>query len=187
MLSIAQEKDDFFLENKVVADFGCGPRGSLKWMKSPAIKIGIDVLANQYIEEFGEELIQHDMIYVTSTEQYIPLPKESVDCLYTINSLDHVNNLEVMSKEILRILKPDGLLLASFNLNEPSTECEPLTLTEEKLTYYLLKNFEIETYRLARQGKQNIYENMESGHLVQDIAGERAVLWVKAKKNVSNS
>ena len=28
MLGIAQEKDDSFLAGKIVADFGCGPRGS---------------------------------------------------------------------------------------------------------------------------------------------------------------
>lgn len=141
MLSIAQEIDDSFLENKVIADFGCGPRGSLKWAKSPLMKIGIDVLASRYMEEFGETLIQHDMTYVTSTEKYIPLPNESVDCICTINSLDHVNNLEEMSKEILRILKPSGILLASFNLNEPATECEPQTLTEEKFGRMFVKIF----------------------------------------------
>lgn len=182
MLSIAQEKDDTFLKNKVVVDFGCGPRGSLQWMKSPAVKIGVDVLTKQYVEAFGEALIQHGMIYVTSTEQYIPLPNECADCVCTINSLDHVNSLEVMSREILRILKPQGVLLASFNLNQPSTECEPQTLTQEKLKNCLLNYFEIENYRLAYRGKENVYENMENGRLVQTIDDEEAVLWVRGKK-----
>ena len=183
MLSIAQEQDDTFLGNKVIADFGCGPRGSLKWAKSPAIKIGIDVLASRYMEEFGEALIQHDMIYVTSTEKYIPLPNESVDCVCTINSLDHVNNLKEMSKEILRILKPQGILLASFNLNESCTECEPQTLTEKKLNEYLLKDFEIETYRLAHRGEKSTYENFEKGQLLEQIDnGEEALLWIRGKK-----
>lgn len=183
ILSIAQEKEDTFLKNKVIADFGCGPRGSLKWAKSPAIKIGIDVLANKYMEEFGETLIQHDMVYVTSTEKYIPLPNESVDCVCTINSLDHVNNLEEMSKEILRILKSQGILLASFNLNEPCTECEPQTLTEKKLNECLLKHFEIETYRLAHRGEKDVYENFDKGQLLGHVDdGEQALLWVRGKK-----
>lgn len=183
MLAIAQEKDDNFLENTIIVDFGCGPRGSLQWMKKPAVKIGVDVLTERYMEEFGETLIQHGMIYVTSTEQYIPLPNEIADCVCTINSLDHVNNLEQMSKEILRILKPQGILLASFNLNQPSTECEPQTLTEEKLKQYLLKYFEIDTYRLAYPGEKNVYENMEQGNLVEKIADEEAILWIRARKN----
>jgi hypothetical protein len=52
MLSISDEKDDGFLQGKVVADFGCGPRGSLIWAKSASIRIGIDVLAQRYIQEF---------------------------------------------------------------------------------------------------------------------------------------
>lgn len=39
-------------------------------MKSPTVKIGVYVLTKQYIEAFGKTLIQHGMIYVTSTEQY---------------------------------------------------------------------------------------------------------------------
>lgn len=183
MLAIAQEEDDDFLKNKIIVDFGCGPRGSLQWTKKPAVKIGVDVLTERYMEEFGETLIQHGMIYVTSTEQYIPLPNGIADCVCTINSLDHVNNLEEMSKEILRILKPQGILLASFNLNQSSTECEPQTLTEEKLKQYLLKYFEIDTYRLAYPGEKNVYENMEQGNLVKKIADEEAVLWIRARKN----
>lgn len=183
MLSIAQEKDDTFLKNRVIADFGCGPRGSLKWAKSPIIKIGIDVLASKYMEEFGESLIQHEMMYVTSTEKYIPLPSESADCVCTINSLDHVNNLEEMSKEILRIMKPQGILLASFNLNEPCTECEPQTLTERRLNECLLKYFEIESYRLAYRGESSTYENLEKGELLACVDdGEEALLWVRGKK-----
>ena len=37
-LNLAQERDDSFLADKVVADFGCGPRGSLKWIKSASVK-----------------------------------------------------------------------------------------------------------------------------------------------------
>jgi hypothetical protein len=47
MLSMAQEEDDLFLKDKIVADFGCGPRGSLAWVKSTPIKIGIDILVDQ--------------------------------------------------------------------------------------------------------------------------------------------
>jgi hypothetical protein len=50
-----------------------------------------------------------------------------------MNSMDHVDKLDVMSKELLRILKPGGVLLGSFNLDEEPTPTEPLVLTEELL------------------------------------------------------
>jgi len=34
MLAMAEEPDDTFLKGKIVTDFGCGPIGSLTWVKS---------------------------------------------------------------------------------------------------------------------------------------------------------
>lgn len=110
------------------------------------MKIGIDVLSAEYLNEFGEEMISHNMIYVTSNENKIPIPSGFVDYVITINSLDHVMNLDEITRELLRILKPQGTLIASFNLNEPYVEHEPQTLTEEILQEKLLDNFDIESY-----------------------------------------
>ena len=68
-----------------------------------------------------------------------------------MNSLDHVNNLDKMAGELLRILKPGGHLLGSFNLNEPSTECEPQTLTEEILNEKLLRHFKVEIRKIINR------------------------------------
>ena len=45
MLMLAHEPDGEFIRNKIVADFGCGPQGSLCWAKMARARIGIDVLA----------------------------------------------------------------------------------------------------------------------------------------------
>ena len=37
MLAMAQVENDEFLRGKIVADFGCGPRGSLVWAESAAL------------------------------------------------------------------------------------------------------------------------------------------------------
>lgn len=183
MLAIAEEKDDKFWENKVVADFGCGPRGSLRWTKTPRMKIGIDVLVPRYLQEFGDNMIAHEMVYVASSEKYIPLPDNSVDVLVTINALDHVSDLESICNEMLRILKPQGILLASFNLNEPKSECEPQTLTESLLKEGLLNYFNINTYRLAYTEEKDAYLNLKNNKLLESIEEDKkGVLWVKATK-----
>lgn len=183
MLGIAQERDENFWHNQVVADFGCGPRGSLQWAKAPSLRIGIDVLASQYLEEFGNNLVSHNMIYVPSSEWYIPIPNESIDCLCTINSLDHVKNLDIMCQEIMRIMKPKGLLLASFNINEPACACEPQTLTERLLEEVLLKYFDVETYRLAHKIKGATYDDVLNNRVLQSLApDEEGILWVRARK-----
>jgi len=50
------------------------------------------------------------MIYLKSTEKVIPLPSEFVDIIFTVNAIDHVNNFEIMCDEIIRVLKPGGIL-----------------------------------------------------------------------------
>ncbi|MBR5598256.1 MAG: methyltransferase domain-containing protein [Lachnospiraceae bacterium] len=184
MLSIAEESSDEFWKNKIVADFGCGPRGSLKWTNTPTMKIGIDVLVPEYLKKFGDNMITHEMVYVTSSEQYIPLPDESVDVLVTTNALDHVRDLESMCKELIRILKHNGTLLASFNINEPKTETVPYTLTVSLLEDMLLKYFNISTYRLAYADEKDAYLNVKNNRLIEKIEEDRrGVLWVRATKN----
>jgi hypothetical protein len=51
MLGMAQESNDTFLNDKIVVDFGCGPRGSLVWTKVPKLRIGVDVLVDKYYGE----------------------------------------------------------------------------------------------------------------------------------------
>ena len=41
LLAIAEEPSDDFLSGKIVADFGCGPRGSLVWASSALLRIGM--------------------------------------------------------------------------------------------------------------------------------------------------
>ena len=186
MLAIAEEENDEFLRGKVVADFGCGPRGSLAWTDVPKTKIGIDVLAAKYFEEFGKSMASHNMIYVVSTEERIPIPDNYIDCLITMNSLDHVADLDKITAELLRILKPGGILLASFNLNDPMTECEPQTLTENILREKLLKHFMIESYRCAHQMIENrmedYYGNFMRNNLIENVDDVPSILWFRGRR-----
>ena len=180
MLNIMGENDDSSFEGKVVADFGCGPQGSLVWTDKPKTKIGIDVLATRYFEEFPSELQKHDMIYVQSSENVIPIASDYVDYLITINSLDHVYNLDLISKELKRILKPNGILLAAFNLNEPETECEPQKLTINKLNDELLDQFDIERCLLYIKGEKSYtVQKLDEANAI--IGSREGILYIKAK------
>jgi SAM-dependent methyltransferase len=182
MLGMAEETSQTFLKNKVIADFGCGPRGSLNWVTSANIKIGIDVLANLYAENFPENLINHGMIYVKNTEKTIPLPSESVDILFTLNAIDHVDCFECMCKELLRIVKYDGLIIASFNLEEAATPFEPQRLTEEIIQEQLLQHLDVISYRISHQGPEDDpYRPFFTDKLAY-TKGEEGYLWVKARK-----
>lgn len=182
MLSIANESSDLFLKDKIVADFGCGPRGSLVWANSAALRIGIDVLALSYMQNFPGELAKHGMLYVACTESHIPIPDKFCDVVYSVNSLDHVQNLLPICNELRRILKPGGLLIGSFNLNHAPQPAEPQTLNESILKETLFRDFEIQHWWLSAPGEgKDAYQPLYSRELV-DPGTKEAYLWARAVK-----
>jgi SAM-dependent methyltransferase len=164
------------LQNKIVADFGCGPQGSLSWLQGAAAKIGIDVLSQRYAEEFPEDILAHDMIYVSSTEVVIPLPSKSVDVMFTMNAIDHTANLEAMCGEIVRVIKPGGTFAGAFNLNEPATYAEPQTLTDKSLEAVLLGSFQLQSRRFGRSNDE-LAEGMQI-----EPCSEPCVMWFRGTK-----
>jgi SAM-dependent methyltransferase len=185
MLGIAGESNDDFLKGKIVGDFGCGPRGSLIWAKQASLRIGIDVLASRYIRCFPQEYLSHNMIYVTCTEHSIPIPDATIDILYTVNALDHVENLAVMCNELRRILKPGGLIIGSYNLNHAKTKAEPQTITEDRLKMLLFRDYEIISWRVSAPGSldspETQYGPLYSNQLIDPKGGE-AFLWARVSK-----
>jgi SAM-dependent methyltransferase len=178
MLGMAGEPDDSFLSGRIVADFGCGPRGSLWWATSARLRIGIDVLTEEY-SKFN--IRAHDMVYVSCSEWKIPLPSNYVDVLFTLNAMDHVSHFAVMCRELLRILSPGGLLIGSFNLDEAPTLSEPQRLTEKTIQKHLLKHLHVESYRIAAPGEpDSLYLHFFDGS-ASPTAGPR-FLWIRARK-----
>ena len=183
MLRLVEEPDDAFLRDKIVADFGCGPRGSLAWTNAPARSFGIDVLVPAYLRSFGACMAGHSMEYVPCTETSIPLPDACIDVLFTINSLDHVDELETICGELLRILKPGGLFAGSFNLNEPACAAEPQMLTEDLLRRLFFRRIAVQSYRLAEKHPEQTYKWLMENRLVTQCRTDSPhILWVKGKK-----
>jgi SAM-dependent methyltransferase len=193
-LLMAGETNGEFLRDKVVADFGCGPRGSLCWAKSASLRIGIDVLADRYADIFTSNIISHGMIYLKCTEKVIPLPSDFVDIIFTLNAIDHVDNLPAMCSEIIRVLKAGGNFIGGFNLEEPPSVFEPQMLNEAIIKKYLLDFLEIQSYRITKPGPgpfetvslEQSDENLYAPFLNENLSyesGEKGLLWVRAKKN----
>jgi SAM-dependent methyltransferase len=152
-----------FVRGRVVADFGSGPQGSLTWAKArgAARAIGIDVLAASYEREF--DLGGQGMEYVESTETSIPLESGSIDVLFAVNAIDHVHDFSSMCSELLRILAPGGLFIASINLDEPPTSCEPQTLSRESVSEQLLDRLVIEWWAEGpRAGDDDVYRHVRA-------------------------
>jgi SAM-dependent methyltransferase len=177
-LAMAGEPDAEFLRSKVVADFGCGPRGSLCWATAARERIGVDVLVDAY-RRFGIE--RHNMTYVRSYESHIPLATHSIDVLFTLNALDHVDRFEPLCAELLRILRPGGTFIGSFNLDEPPSETEPQLLTEERIAAGLLRRLRVVSYRVAPKGPDDDCYRYFFRAPPPGRAGPR-ILWVRGEK-----
>jgi SAM-dependent methyltransferase len=161
MLMLAHEFDGEFLRHKIVADFGCGPQGSLCWAKMARARIGIDVLADAYAQF---RIHDQDMIYVASSERSIPLPSNYVDVMFTMNAMDHVSDFSAIAAEVIRVVAPGGLFIGAFNLGEPPTFSEPQTLTEGRVRNKLLRHFDVASARSAPRGpKGDVYQHIREG------------------------
>jgi SAM-dependent methyltransferase len=182
MLAMAEEPDSSFLAGKVVADFGCGPRGSLVWATDATVRIGIDVLADRYCDEFTGDVLSHAMVYLKSTEKVIPLPDGLVDVMFTVNAIDHVDDFPRMCSEILRVIRRGGLFIGSFNLEEPSGPAEPQRLDERSIDDHLLGRLEVQSYRLTAKPKQGDVYAPFFEELLPYHRGEEGYLWVRALK-----
>lgn len=183
MLAMAEEITDEFVEGKIIADFGCGPRGSLTWASSAKLRIGIDVLADRYADEFPNSILSHGMIYLKCTEKIIPLPSNFVDIMFTLNAIDHVDNFSIMCNEILRVLKPNGVFIGSFNLEEPASPTEPQKLSEKIVKDNLLNKLEVQSYRITEKGPEdNLYVPFFNRSLSYR-PGQEGFLWVRARKS----
>jgi len=182
LLAMAREPNQDFLRNKVVADFGCGPRGSLAWITDAKALYGIDVLVPEYLKSFHKCMKTHPMIYVSSTEEHIPMPTESVDVIFSLNALDHVKDFAQICSELRRILKSGGELIGSFNLNGQPTAAEPQKLTREKIQRYLLKDYQIKHCIVSAPATEAyMYQPLIEGNPIP-VSDSPAIMWVRAQK-----
>ena len=111
-----------FYAGKAVLDVGCGPRGSLEWADMAARRVGLDPLADSYARLRSAP---HAMEYVSAPAERMPLADASFDVVTSINSLDHVEDLDGTIAAIKRVLRPGGAFVLLTDVNHDATPCEP--------------------------------------------------------------
>lgn len=115
-----------FYDNKRILDIGCGPRGSLEWATMAAERVGLDPLVEDY-RSLG--LDRHAAAYVCAPVEKIPFDDAHFDVVTSINSLDHVDDIDAATREIIRVLKPEGTFLLVVEIHPEPTIAEPHTLS----------------------------------------------------------
>ena len=114
-------RDDY--SDKQVLDVGCGPRGSLEWATMARERVGVDPLADDYLQMGA---VDHAMTYVAAGAESIPFEDHSFDIVCSFNSLDHVDDLEATIAELKRLTAVGGLLLVITDVHDRPTPQEPI-------------------------------------------------------------
>lgn len=115
-----------FFDGKRVLDIGCGPRGSLEWADNAAQRVGLDPLAERY-RELGSDC--HATRYIAAPCEVIPVEDGSFDVVCTLNSIDHVDDVDASIAEIKRVVCVGGFILLMTDLHDEPTTTEPVVLS----------------------------------------------------------
>ena len=129
-----------FYEGKRVLDIGCGPRGTLEWADMTLERVGLDPLAKEYLK-LGAD--RQKMTYVTGLAEAMPFENGRFDVIASLNSLDHVDNVDQAISEIKRTLTSGGLVLLLTDVGHEPTPCEPQVLDWDVLDRFAAAGMEI--------------------------------------------
>jgi len=150
--------DDY--AGKRILDIGCGPRGSLEWAANARERVGLDPLVPEY-RDLGID--EHDMSYVEGRAEDIPFPDAHFDVISSLNTLDHVDDIDAAISEITRVAAPGGMFLLLVEVNHPPTKKEPLML-EWNVTDRFAGWEIVSERRTGMRAPNQIYSSFADGH-----------------------
>jgi SAM-dependent methyltransferase len=115
---------------KDVLDVGCGPVPHLHCFENIR-RFGLDQLVDEY-RAIGFPLDRYDppITYLKGSAESIPARENSMDAVISVNAIDHVDSFATAAAEIMRVLKPDGVLRMQVHYHPP-TVCEPWSLDDQ--------------------------------------------------------
>ena len=155
--------DDY--RDKRVLDIGCGPRGSLEWASMARERVGVDPLADEYLNLGAAE---HAMTYVAAGAESMPFPDHSFDVVCSFNSLDHVDDLDAAISELKRVTAVGGLLLVLTDVHDEPTPQEP-TCFDWGVIDLFAPEFAVQTLRCCEKLGGGAYKSAQ-----QDIPFDHA-------------
>ena len=104
------------------------------------------IFVDDIMDSFADDLdAEFDGIKCCARTELLPFADNSIDLLYSINMLDHVDDMPQTLYEMRRVLKPTGkIYLQSYYNSHPLLETEPGVFDFAFLEDYVLKYFDAE-------------------------------------------
>jgi SAM-dependent methyltransferase len=99
-----------------VLEVGSGAHGLIFFFPSGE-RIGVDPLADHYRELFP--MWQGKARTIAGSGEHLPFPDASFDVVLCDNVVDHAESPREICEEIVRVLKPGGLLYFTVNVHHP--------------------------------------------------------------------
>lgn len=102
-----------YAKDKVVLDIASGEGyGSFLLSKVAEKVTGIDI-SEEAILHAKSKYLAENLYFIVGSVIAIPVPDKSIDLVVSFETLEHIAEHEMMILEILRVLKPNGLLIIS--------------------------------------------------------------------------
>jgi SAM-dependent methyltransferase len=127
-------------KNKKILDIGSGPIPSGVCFKDAEIYC-LDPLWGEYLKIGYPAHYYSDVRIINARSENIPVEDNFFDAVISVNAIDHVDDLDKTSKEIKRVLKPDGKFAMHVHYHQ-KTPAEPLEINDSvfKSTFKWCKN-----------------------------------------------
>jgi SAM-dependent methyltransferase len=162
---------------KRLLDIGCGPCGSLEWAAEATERVGLDPLAEDYKKLANDS---QQMTYCAAPSEAIPYPDGYFDSVSTLNSLDHVDDVDKTIAEIKRVTAPGGRVLLIVEIGHIPTPTEPHHL-DETIVAKFAPEFEVVSLRtFGVRHDHNVYGSMLDA--IPTIKGKPGILAARLER-----
>jgi SAM-dependent methyltransferase len=116
-------------EHTRILDVGGGPMPSSTCFEACELYHLEPLLADYIKVGFPLHYYPTRVRFVVDVSENIPLEDEFFDAIVSVNAIDHVNDIELTSREIRRVLKQNGRLRIHTHYHR-ATICEPIELND---------------------------------------------------------
>ncbi len=101
-----------------ILDYGCGAGGVVKLGRARGLKVfGADTFDGRYAD-YLNQLPPELAGTIVSISNQLPFPEAHFDLVIANQVFEHVADLQMVLKDIARVLKPNGILLSLFPLSD---------------------------------------------------------------------